>query len=84
MATVGLQQLDNLVALVGGVCGVPLSFIFPVILHLKLRGDKRLSLKLLHYAIVVGGFAMQIFSVTWTIKSWHGVDDYPARCAGTA
>ncbi|CBZ54138.1 putative transmembrane amino acid transporter domain-containing protein [Neospora caninum Liverpool] len=82
LATAGLQQLDNVVALIGGVCGVPLSFIFPVLLHMKLRGDKHIALKLLHWFIVLGGFAIQVFSITWTIKSWHGVDDYPARCNG--
>nr|PIM03021.1 transmembrane amino acid transporter protein [Toxoplasma gondii COUG] len=82
LATSGLQQLDNVVALIGGVCGVPLSFIFPVLLHMKLRGDKCIASKLLHWFIVLGGFAIQVFSITWTIKSWHGVDDYPARCSG--
>nr|CEL68841.1 TPA: putative amino acid transporter [Neospora caninum Liverpool] len=80
-ATVGLQQIDNFVALIGGACGAPLTFVFPTLLHMKLHPDEPKLRRFFHSLIVVGGLGVQIFSIYWTVTSWRGITEFPARCS---
>ncbi|PFH35044.1 transmembrane amino acid transporter protein [Besnoitia besnoiti] len=80
VATGGLHQIDNFVALIGGVCGAPLTFVFPTLLYLKLFPDEPILWRVFHYAIVVGGVGVQVFSLYWAIKSWSGTEEFVARC----
>ncbi|KEP67678.1 UNVERIFIED_CONTAM: transmembrane amino acid transporter protein [Hammondia hammondi] len=80
MATLGKHQLGGLVSLIGAVCGVPLAFIFPALMHLKLRRPQQFLRRLSHYLIVLSGFAVQGFSVYSTISGWHRKSDYGSAC----
>ncbi|KFH10341.1 transmembrane amino acid transporter protein [Toxoplasma gondii MAS] len=81
-ATVGLQQIDNFVALIGGACGAPLTFVFPTLIHIKLHPDEAKRWKLFHYFIICSGVGVQVFSIYWTVASWRGINEFAARCSG--
>ncbi|CBZ54137.1 hypothetical protein NCLIV_045690 [Neospora caninum Liverpool] len=80
IAIVGKHQLGGFVSLIGAVCGVPLAFIFPALVHLKLKKPRQLSRRLSHYLIILSGFVVQFFSVYNTISRWHPTTDYGIAC----
>ncbi|PFH35039.1 transmembrane amino acid transporter protein [Besnoitia besnoiti] len=80
MATVGKNHLGGFVSLVGAVCGVPLAFVFPALVHLKLKAPRQFRRRLPHYLIIVLGFAAQLFSVYYTISRWRPTADYVGLC----
>ncbi|PFH35038.1 transmembrane amino acid transporter protein [Besnoitia besnoiti] len=82
VATVGLRQLDSFVALVGSLCGAPLAFLFPALLHVRLIKEKSLRRSLFDWVIIVGSTAIVAFNLYWSVATWHGTDDFPSRCNG--
>ena len=60
----------NVVALLGCFLGVPLIYIYPAAIHLKLVPKSRW--KALDRVVVVCGFFVSAFCTFVTIKTWHG------------
>ena len=64
------HRLDHVVALLGCFLGVPLIYIYPAAIHLKLVPKSRW--KALDRVVVVCGFFVSAFCTFVTIKTWHG------------
>lgn len=69
VATAGKHQVGSLVSLVGAVCGVPLGFVFPALIHMRLK-KPMMWRHAVHCMIIMCGFAIQMFSLYYTICHW--------------
>jgi proton-coupled amino acid transporter len=78
----GASNLDKVVALVGCLCCIPLSFIYPAMFHAQISKSKCIKYK--DYAIVVFGIICTIYSTGITLQQFIvGSADIPLdRCAG--
>ncbi|KAJ1999823.1 hypothetical protein H4R26_004903, partial [Coemansia thaxteri] len=69
IAVFGADQLDNVVSLVGSFCLVPLSFIYPASMHLKLLAQSRwMRIKdsvLIAIGVVAMVYVTYISAITW-------------------
>eukprot|EP00928_Gymnodinium_smaydae_P028507 TRINITY_DN21723_c0_g1_i1.p1 TRINITY_DN21723_c0_g1~~TRINITY_DN21723_c0_g1_i1.p1 ORF type:complete len:609 (+),score=20.45 TRINITY_DN21723_c0_g1_i1:151-1977(+) len=72
-------ELNNFVALVGGVCCMPLAVIVPALMHAKLVGGTRL----IDCALVLVGVALMVLSTYMAISTWGSTGAPPTldRCA---
>jgi len=66
-----IAPYDNLVALAGGLCAVPLAFIFPAYFHLRLCSGKGLVSKIIDVALMSFGLVMSPVAIVAAIMSWH-------------
>lgn len=63
------DALDHLTALIGALFGIPLSFMFPALIHWHLAEQTRLS-RSRNGFLIVFGFVAMIFSAYTTISTW--------------
>jgi len=71
LASIGLEgSLDNLVALVGALCSLPLSFIYPSLFHSEIIGTHRKR----NNWIAGLGVVMMIGSTFFAIVTWQNSD----------
>ncbi|KAF9429543.1 neutral amino acid transporter [Entomortierella beljakovae] len=80
---VGGPNLDKFVSFVGSVACMPLCFIFPAMFHYKACA-KTLKAKVFDVILGIFGFAVMIFTLYITIRSWvdAAAPDAPLdRCA---
>ncbi|KAJ2724715.1 hypothetical protein GGI07_001768 [Coemansia sp. Benny D115] len=75
IAIFGADQLDNVVSLVGSFCLVPLSFIYPSSMHLKLVADTT-WMRVKDSILIVVGVAAMIYVTFISITTW-GTSDPP-------
>ncbi|KAJ2815558.1 hypothetical protein FBU31_006885, partial [Coemansia sp. 'formosensis'] len=75
IAVFGADQLDNVVSLVGSFCLVPLSFIYPASMHLKLMADSRWTRVKDSVLIIIGVVAM-VYVTYISVVTW-GTSDPP-------
>lgn len=66
----GLDQLSNMVALVGCFCCTPLAFIYPCVFHLRLLPDASRLSKAVDVAIIAFGIGVFVFSTYQSINTW--------------
>mmetsp|Transcript_463 Transcript_463/g.592 ORF Transcript_463/g.592 Transcript_463/m.592 type:complete len:113 (-) Transcript_463:67-405(-) len=68
-----VPSFSFLCSLVGLICTIIVSVIFPAAAHLKLFGE-RLSIfeKLIDWVLVVGGSVVAVIGTIATVKSGHG------------
>lgn len=64
------HRLDHVVALLGCFLGVPLIYVYPAAIHLKLAPKG--PWKMLDRVVVVCGFVVSALCTFITIKTWHG------------
>ena len=62
---------DNLVGLAGGLCAVPLAFIFPGWFHLRICKTRSLASTAVDVVLVGFGVVMAPIAVVVAIISWH-------------
>jgi proton-coupled amino acid transporter len=67
------SALDNLVALIGGFCSVPLAFVYPAACHFKIVGTHPWR----DAGLVVFGLGLMIFATTMAILTWT-VEETPS------
>ena len=65
----GSEELDNFVALIGAFCCVPLAFIYPSLLHVRLLGGNLLS-RCWDWFMVVLAFGTLVFCSYEAINTW--------------
>ncbi|KAJ2331654.1 hypothetical protein GGI00_003158 [Coemansia sp. RSA 2681] len=75
IAVFGADQLDNVVSLVGSFCLVPLSFIYPASMHLKLIANTR-WMRIKDSVLIIIGVVAMIY-VTYVSADTWGTSDPP-------
>ncbi|KAJ2724677.1 hypothetical protein GGI07_001829 [Coemansia sp. Benny D115] len=78
-AVVGSERLDRLVAIIGGAACVPLAFVYPPLIHLRLFSLRSSALRwqrLRNCAVAALGIGMCVFVTTSAVRRW-GVADAP-------
>ena len=65
-----VNDLDKLVALLGGLLGIPLAMIYPVAIHYKLIKDAPPRFRFLDRLCLVVGIALALISTAITIATW--------------
>lgn len=73
IAWLGAGDLDKFVSLVGSFACIPLIYIYPPMLHLKLMKNKKTEKKLIvivDVALVCFGFVIMVYTTWQTIKLW--------------
>ncbi|ORX47218.1 hypothetical protein DM01DRAFT_1396471 [Hesseltinella vesiculosa] len=65
---IGSEGLNKFVALVGSLCCMPLSFIFPGLFHYKIA--KSTKAKIIDIIIIVWGLVVMVFTLYINIRSW--------------
>lgn len=53
-----VHSLDKLVALIGGLLGIPLAFVYPLVIHLRLVPDAPRTTRILDFVCIVVGLAL--------------------------
>jgi proton-coupled amino acid transporter len=62
---------DNLIGLAGGLCAVPLAFIFPAWFHLRICKDQGAAGQILDVSLVVFGLIMSPVALAAAVVSWR-------------
>ena len=62
---------DNLIGLAGGLCAVPLAFIFPGWFHLRLCSELKGWGRALDFTLIAFGTVMAPVAIVAAIVSWH-------------
>ncbi|KAJ2637044.1 hypothetical protein GGF44_003011, partial [Coemansia sp. RSA 1694] len=75
IAVFGADQLDNVVSLVGSFCLVPLSFIYPASMHLKLIANTR-WMRIKDSVLIIIGVVAMVY-VTYVSADTWGTSDPP-------
>ncbi|KAJ1876081.1 hypothetical protein LPJ71_011576, partial [Coemansia sp. S17] len=75
IAVFGADQLDNVVSLVGSFCLVPLSFIYPASMHLKLMADTR-WMRVKDSVLIIIGVVAMVYVTFISVATW-GTSDPP-------
>ncbi|KAH8053016.1 amino acid transmembrane transporter [Aureococcus anophagefferens] len=70
VAIVNVHSLDKLVALIGGLLGIPLAFIYPLAIHLKLVPDADDGVKLLNRCAITCGALLCLACTGVTVATW--------------
>lgn len=65
-----VNSLDKLVALIGGCLGIPLAFIFPLLIHLKLVDDASPATRAVNRVAAVLGLALCLTCSAVTVATW--------------
>ncbi|KAI0226230.1 hypothetical protein L0F63_003997 [Massospora cicadina] len=71
VAWLGASSLDHIVSIVGSLCCIPLSFIYPAIFHLKAFPNVSYAQKIKDISIVVAGFLLMIYVSLQTLANWN-------------
>jgi proton-coupled amino acid transporter len=81
VAWFGASNLDKVVSLVGCLCCIPLSFIYPALFHSQITANKWVKLK--DWSIVVFGIICTVYTTSVTLQQLiAGSADIPLdRCA---
>ncbi|TPX35513.1 hypothetical protein SmJEL517_g02034 [Synchytrium microbalum] len=85
LSFVGSNQLDKIVALVGSLACIPLSFIYPTLFHLVLKrqhGGKLTAEQIKDAGILIFGIVICVYNTSITVASFFDRDpDVPVdRC----
>ncbi|KAJ2352892.1 hypothetical protein H4S02_013383, partial [Coemansia sp. RSA 2611] len=75
IAVFGADQLDNVVSLVGSFCLVPLSFIYPSSMHLKLIANTR-WVRFKDSVLIAIGVVAMVYVTFISVVTW-GTSDPP-------
>ncbi|KAJ2858423.1 hypothetical protein J3B02_000295 [Coemansia erecta] len=74
VAAKGIERLDRLVAIVGGIACVPLAFIYPPLLHLRVfgRGNSIRArwTRVSNWFIIVAGVCLSVYVTAGAINRW--------------
>ncbi|KAJ2263207.1 hypothetical protein GGI01_000944 [Coemansia sp. RSA 376] len=81
IAVFGADQLDNVVSLVGSFCLVPLSFIYPASMHLKLMADTR-WMRVKDSVLIIIGVVAMVYVTFISVATW-GTSDPPLDVCGS-
>lgn len=65
-----VHSLDKLVALIGGLLGIPLAFIYPMAIHLKLVPDAPLHKRRFNRVGIAIGAVLSVACTAVTIATW--------------
>lgn len=76
----GSEKLERVVALVGCLCCIPLSFVYPTMLHIKIAESTHVIVK--DVVIIIFGIIACAFTTVITIEQWGspGGGKAPGRC----
>jgi proton-coupled amino acid transporter len=69
ISVVEASNMSEVVSLVGSFCFVPLAFVYPPLLHLKLVARTPFS-KCVDVFLAVCGFCMMVYTSITTLRSW--------------
>ena len=70
VAVMEVDNLDKLVALVGGFLGIPLAFVYPLAIHLRLVPDAPRATQLLNRVCIVVGVVLAVMCSAVTVATW--------------
>jgi len=73
LAMIAICMVDSLarvVSLLGALLGIPLGFIIPLIIHLKLVPESSPLTKLFNWTALLLGLGMSITCTAITLKTW--------------
>jgi len=62
---------DTLIGLAGGLCAVPLAFIFPGWFHMKICKERSAASTAIDLSLIIFGLLMAPIAVVAAIISWH-------------
>eukprot|EP01126_Amoeba_proteus_P062171 TRINITY_DN8413_c0_g3_i1.p1 TRINITY_DN8413_c0_g3~~TRINITY_DN8413_c0_g3_i1.p1 ORF type:complete len:307 (+),score=65.31 TRINITY_DN8413_c0_g3_i1:711-1631(+) len=80
LAILGANQLESFISIIGGVCCIPLAFIYPSLFHLKLVASTTWS-KVLDVIYIVLGVVAMVASTVIAIVAWvHMESSSPRPC----
>ncbi|KAJ8600083.1 hypothetical protein CTAYLR_001901 [Chrysophaeum taylorii] len=65
-----VHSLDKLVALVGGLLGIPLAFVYPLAIHLQLVPEAPRIIRLTNIIFILIGLGLAIACTGVTIATW--------------
>lgn len=71
VAYYGQDRLDLFVSLVGALCCVPLSFIYPPLFYLKLNPNASLQSKVADWGVVGVGILTFVFVSSCNVSAWY-------------
>ncbi|KAJ2706523.1 hypothetical protein FB645_001533 [Coemansia sp. IMI 203386] len=78
VAAKGIERLDRLVAIIGGVACVPLAFVYPPLLHLRVFGSgsslRARWIRVSNWIIVVCGVCLSFYVTFGAISRWSAVE----------
>ena len=70
IAVAEVESLDKLVALIGGCLGIPLAFIFPLAIHLRVVDDASRATRMLNRVAMGVGLVLCLACTGVTIATW--------------
>ncbi|KAJ1822961.1 hypothetical protein LPJ56_000455 [Coemansia sp. RSA 2599] len=74
VAAMGIERLDRLVAVIGGLACVPLAFIYPPLLHLRVFGRgpgvRAKWIRVTDWLIIVTGVLLSLYVTAGAINRW--------------
>ena len=71
LAVVEVRHLDKIVALIGGFLGIPLAFVYPLAVHLRLVPHASPSARALNVCAMVVGVVLGVACPTVTVLTWN-------------
>ena len=74
-----MDELDNFVALIGGLFAVPMAFVFPCAFHNRLVGTN----KKMNSIVIAIGLGTMVFATYQAIDSWKDNDPMPLYCVNS-
>lgn len=66
----GAAALENFTSMLGAVCGVPLAFVFPALVHLRLVEDIKPWEKVMDYVLIISGLVLTVTITIVNALNW--------------
>eukprot|EP00622_Pseudochattonella_farcimen_P003628 FR738843.1.p1 GENE.FR738843.1~~FR738843.1.p1 ORF type:complete len:106 (+),score=10.27 FR738843.1:24-320(+) len=71
VAISAVKSLEHIVSLLGAALGIPLGFIFPLMVHLKVVKDSSWMVKAINYLFIAIATGLSLVCCAVTITHWE-------------